>query len=521
MPHGREEARFVSEAALPIRRPRSVATPVLFLVLVFFLEVTLFLGGLALGAEGDDVTVLLLALITVLVGAGPILANMIRPPEKRQMLILLVTGVYVVNLVLPVFTQYFLMKGEVVTGTFRLSKNPPEAIAHAQIVALVGLAMLLLGFYLPFGRVAAGVLPRPTRDWPPHAVLSLGLFTLTLGWLVYLSGQLGLIPARLGTGVVGIFASGSYFGIALLTLAWLQHRRREVLLLLAIVVPLSMLFNFFTGSKRLVLTPPFMVALSYIVYERRIRTSWLAAGVAALIVLYPVSEVYRAVVQTDNMRSILNFIRDPSRTFEAISIVREGADLESYVRTGIQSTTARLDALGVLTVILRETPERVPFQGGWTIGYVALSYVPRLLWANKPQMTQGDWVSQTYGSASDLQTDVGPSWVGEFYFNWGYAGVVLGMIVMGFLCRLLQERFFLWNGPIPALLAAVVALYSVCMSVQGTLMGPVNGTVYNLAPILFAHLLVGMTTGFHRRRADARSAHAGASLEAAGPRPAY
>jgi hypothetical protein len=255
-----------------------------------------------------------------------------------------------------------------------------------------------------------------------------------------------------------------------------------------------------------------MVALAYVVYERRIRVSWLAAGFATLIVLYPVSRFYRDVIQTDNRRSIVSFVQDPSRSLEALSSFRESVDVGRYVKEGLIATGRRLDALGVLTVVLQDTPARVPFQGGWTIGYIAISYVPRILWPGKPNTTTGEWVSQTYGSPYDFHTDVGPTWIGELYFNWGYTGVVLGMFVVGFLLRLIQERFFMWNAPIPALLAAVVVLYSTCMTVQGNLMGPVNGTVFNLAPILVAHGLVAMTSGFQRGRAGAPAAHRGTEL---------
>jgi hypothetical protein len=510
----------MTDTGQPGPHTRSLATPLIFLAVVAFLELTLLLWGLALGAEGDDVLVLVVALLTVLVGAAPVLFNMTQPPERRQILITLITVVFVIYLVVPVFTQYFLMKGEYVAGHFRLSNYLAAEVLHAQVVALLGLAMLLIGFYLPFGRIAVSVVPKPTREWPAHAVLFVSLFTLGLGWVVFVLGQLHLLPSRAGSGVLGTLASGSYFGISLLTLAWLRHRRPEALLLLAVVIPLSMLFNFFTGSKRMFLTPPFMFALAYIVYEKRVRMTWVAAGFAALIVLYPVSEFYRSAVQTDELRRVSNFLQNPGETLAALSRFRSSVDTGSYLSEGLKATGKRLDGLGVLTEILKDTPERVPFQGGWTIGYIALSYVPRLIWADKPAIAVGEWVSQTYGSPLDLTTDVGPTWIGEFYFNWGYPGIVFGMFTLGLLCRAFQERLFGENAPIPALLGGVVVLYAFCRSVQSGLNGPINGTIFNLAPILIAHQLVGMFTGYQRTRATRPDARVGAGLSQAPASPA-
>ena len=43
-----------------------------------------------------------------------------------------------------------------------------------------------------------------------------------------------------------------------------------------------------------------------------------------------------------------------------------------------------------------------------------------------------------------------------------------------------------------------MVLYCVCRSVQSSLQSPINGTIYLLAPIPIAHLLVGMFGGFQR-----------------------
>ena len=42
-----------------------------------------------------------------------------------------------------------------------------------------------------------------------------------------------------------------------------------------------------------------------------------------------------------------------------------------YLMQGVQATSRRSDGLGILSVIVRDCPSRVPYQGGWTIGYIA------------------------------------------------------------------------------------------------------------------------------------------------------
>lgn len=486
----------MSETAGPLPRHRAGLSPAVILTSVLFVELVVFVLGIALGARGWDLVILLLALATAFLAAGPIVFDVSRPAERRQILISLLTFVYVVFLVVPVFTQYFLMKGEPVRGLFRLSESLPTNVAHAQLVALIGLVALLLGFYTPFGRIAAAATPKPTRDWTPQATFAVAAITLGLGWLVTIPIELGFVPMRVGSGAVGALAAGSYFGISLLALAWLRQRSRPALMLILIIVPLAMIFNFFTGSKRAVLTPPFMVAVSYILYERRIRKSWLLAGLLTLIVLYPFAQFYRELLDTTRVLGVKAFVQNPAAVVAALSDFAGSADLGKYISAGLEATGRRLDALGTLSVIVRDTPERVPYQGGWTIGLIFVSYIPRLIWPGKPTTTTGTWVSQNYGSQLDLHTNVGPSWIGELYFNWGYIGVVLGMAVMGILLRILQERLFDARAPIPALFGAAVVLYCCCRSVQASLIAPINCCVYNLIPVMMAHLFVGLVGGY-------------------------
>ena len=490
---------MTESAVMPTRGRNELASGGHHLTALAIVALVVTAFSLAVGVRGWDTVILLLALLTFWLGAIPIVLDFVRPAERRQILMSLTSMAFLLYLASPVFTQYFLANPSDIVGPFHITRSRPRDIVNAQLVTLTGFAMLLIGFYSPFGRLSATVFPKPTREWPPQAALFVAFVILAVGWLTFVSGQLGLIPSRLGSGAMGALADGSYLGIALLTLTWIRHRRREALLLLAMVIPLAMGVNFFTGSKLRFLSPALMIALAYIVTERRLRTSWIVVSLAVMVVIFPISNFYRYAIHMDNRPTIGVFLQNPGRVINQLTQFGEGIhDWGDYFTSGIKSTGARLDSLGTLAIIVKDTPERVPYQGGWSIGYIALSYIPRIIWADKPGLTIGEWVSQTYGSRDDLHTDVGPTWMGELYFNWGYIGVVFGMFAMGMLCRVFQDRLFFRNATIPALAAAVVVLYSFTRGVQASLLGPVNQTVFNIIPIALAHVFVGLSTGYHR-----------------------
>jgi hypothetical protein len=460
-----------------------------------------FLGGAAAGLDSSEMAIVGLALLTGFVGFLPVIVDQTRPPERRQVFITLLMLSYMVHLVLPVFTQYFGSEGG--TGARLDFKSiAPWDVVAGQSVTLVGLIMMLLGFYMPVGKGLASMVPKPRYDWSPNAALGVALLMIPLGWTVFLGGQFGLIPKRAGSGVLGEIASAVFYGIALLTIVYIRYRLRIVLVLLMLLIPPTVAFNFFTGSKRLFLTALAMVAIPYIVHDRRIRISWVVAGVAILVVLYPVAQFYREVVQRGYTLTAIEVLSDPGRALGALSAFTSAVEPLEWVTSGLQATGHRLNALTLPCIIVRDTPDLVPYQGGWSIGYIFLSYIPRVLWPGKPETAiVGQWVTDNYGPGPHVKSSTGPSWIGELYFNFSYPGVIVGMLLLGLFFRVLQEICFQPSAAIPFLLTAVVVLYEVARSPQGGLIRPINGVIFAIPPIMAAHFMVrtlGGSVPLHR-----------------------
>jgi hypothetical protein len=410
----------------------------------------------------------------------------------------MITFVYVGFFVVPVFTQYFWAEPAIV-GVFDLVGHRPQDIVAGQLAALVGLICMVAGFHLPVGRAISRRLPKLEPEWSHGTVLMVALVMIPVGWMVFLAGQSGLIPARAGSGFIGLIAKSVYFVIGFLALAFIRYRSKPALILLLLVIPPTMAYSFFTGTKRLFLLPLFMVAMAYILVERRIRISFVVGGVLMLIVLYPVSNFYREVVQRGLTIGAVEVLRNPGRAISQISRFVSSLEASEYLTSGAEAAGQRLNALGTTTVIVRDTPSRVPYQGGWSIGYIFISYIPRVLWAGKPETTIGQWVTDTYGSGPRIRSNTGASWIGELYFNFSYPGVIFGMLLLGIWFRLLQEHFFGLDATIPALVLAIVIIEETAQTIGGFLIAPINGTVWTIALIVFVHLVVRLMSPPPRR----------------------
>ena len=89
---------------------------------------------------------------------------------------------------------------------------------------------------------------------------------------------------------------------------------------------------------------------------------------------------------------------------------------------------------------------------------------------------------------------------GEFYYNFGWVGLVLGMMTLGVWFRFLQESFLGMHATTPAMFAGVVTIVGTCTGIDGDLIGATNSVVFNVAPIVFAHFLVCAFTPAPARR---------------------
>jgi len=121
----------------------------------------------------------------------------------------------------------------------------------------------------------------------------------------------------------------------------------------------------------------------------------------------------------------------------AISEIKE-MPLQETIEYGKGQIVARFDYLSDIIAIQAKHPKIWPFYQGETIwNEMKLGMVPRAFWPEKPIITISTWFSEVYLDAPWSAAAMHP--FGELYMNFGYIGVFTGMVMIGFLLRLLWE----------------------------------------------------------------------------------
>jgi hypothetical protein len=229
------------------------------------------------------------------------------------------------------------------------------------------------------------------------------------------------------------------------------------------------------------------------VINRRLRAWWIAGFLLVMAFFYPISEVYRAYAW-GGQKTAVEVLANPQTALRLIQKFNAATTAGEHIAVGLEATSHRLNGLGILSTIVRDAGKRVPFQGGWSLAYVPASYIPRILWPGKPRFETGQWVTDKFGSGPEVQSSTGPTWMGELYFNFGWAGIVIGMFFLGVWFRFLQEYLLGANATTPALLAGVITVVGTGIGVTGDGIGAINSVVFNVAPVMLLHLLVCLFT---------------------------
>lgn len=312
-----------------------------------------------------------------------------------------------------------------------------HGLARASGLVTLGLLAMLAGYESPLTRLAVAPMPVLLVRWRGSPRRRL------LGWLVI--GLLALTLQKIGQSPVidGLLTVTAFAGLWAMASLWLIYWRGEI----DSLAVRSLLFTLTAALFGLELVqgelarPVLDGALLYTVYLRgRGRIPWLAmvVGLPLMVALIGAKTAFRAAL--------------PGGAWERASLSEKLAMYPQALRLALKVPQApgfashlllRLSDVGLLAIVVDQTPRFVPYWDGRTYADLAWKFVPRILDRNKPLERTGSAFGHRYGvlAPTDRITSVNLPMLIEGYANFGVAGTVLEMLLLGVICRVLKEFF--------------------------------------------------------------------------------
>ncbi|MYD93734.1 MAG: hypothetical protein F4Y02_08585 [Chloroflexi bacterium] len=328
--------------------------------------------------------------------------------------------------------------------------NIEDTRGSAVALATLTLGLIYVGYYLPWWQRAVRRLPQFSLTVPEGAPW------LVLG-LVYAVGVIARgvvlldrgatfarldLQERLTDDFNVLLQIGSFSQFAVLLAGVYAFRpqgvRRGVLAaVLAVIVPVEMVFTVAFGSKHVVAV--LLVGLAGL-YNYRVRRlgglPFLLAVAAAVVVTFGVVTIYRDRVHQGALQrptDLASLATAPAAL--AGELVEAGPEeiLHAALRTLVNRQTAGETLSSILaygdTVDLEMT-------GADLVLIPAFAFVPRAIWPEKPTPFSPR-VSSAFRGVDGNRTSFGITHTGDLFLRYGLAGVVIGSLMLGLLYRLL------------------------------------------------------------------------------------
>lgn len=334
------------------------------------------------------------------------------------------------------------------------------------VIVIIGFMGLTGGFFIPLakniGQRISGFLP--IWKWDDDNIFFPGLFLLILG---FFNNILGFF-----VGVIGfqkIEETTSYDGLIFLTtLLWIQgsfmlwvalFRRNRwdfiAFSVVALLVSTSLIKVIFAGNRGGLAQIFIIVLLSYVFAGRIIRFKQAVILGATMVLVVIVGMIYgttfRQVKGSEERIDSSRYVENISKTFDTIGERGAGNILEQ----SLYSLSERLEAVSSLAVVISNYEQLKPYEESYGIDNniykdTVTFIVPRIVWKDKPVASEPRQYSELYFNFGESSFTITP--MGDLVRNFGIIGVPLGMLLLGFIVRILyaalieNQPFSYWRS---------------------------------------------------------------------------
>jgi len=350
---------------------------------------------------------------------------------------------FAVQYSLPILTQ----ESKVILAGGELRYVEDGAMGMALLMAIVGVCLLQVAYYLLRDLKVGPTIPMANLHLSEQKA---EMFCIGVFVLYFLSGRLqSLLPEDSALQFQSIFfLLQNQLLVAIGILAWLTfkvRKRKRHLAMLIVIVFLAALRGFSTTMMEMMIVPLAVLFIAKWTYTQKIPWVSLATIALAFLFFSPVKLDIRQSMRGEipGQQQVQNRAQD---------WVKSGAQFWGETFAGkrpLEESTAdassRTDLIHSFGHVYSLTPSVVPYQYGSTYSYLAIAWVPRLIWPEKPTANYAnDFYAIEYGISTEeavKTSSFGVTLMGEGFINFGPMGVGMIMILLGVVLSLMERVF--------------------------------------------------------------------------------
>ena len=340
--------------------------------------------------------------------------------------------------------------------------NLPLTFAYV----MLGFGGLILGFIIPFGGTALKTVAgkMPVWDWTPEQVIKPALFLLAIGLAYTVAAfALGILGYQkveeIGRfdGLIFVLSSFWFEASFILWLAIFRSRKLNFIhyAVISVLVATSLSRAAFQGNRGSLVSIFILVAFAYGCSGKKIGSKQMFAGGSFVILALVIGMIYgtafRTIKVTEERMDMDKYAGVIGDTVTSIS----DQGIFSNIGNGFDALGARLDSITPLAVVVSNYEKLGPYEEAYGISNniwneTVVFIIPRFIWPEKPVPTPPDKYADLYFNFPNNSFTLTP--MGDLLRNFGPWGVPLGMILLGFILRLIYgllregQPFSFWKS---------------------------------------------------------------------------
>ena len=345
------------------------------------------------------------------------------------------------------------------------------ALVKTLLLSLIGLALIVAGYYWPARSIVARVLPRFEMQWRNKNVIEL----VSLAFIVF-STLAFLVFLRTNTSTsLQSFLSlpGDFFFLSIISLFVLQLQgklsRGLTVILWGLFIPLRIILGLAQGKFGLGMIVIMTLVITYATFRRRIPWAIYIAGIAVFILLQPVKSTLR---QSVFLKGEIN--KDEAQSDKLFALLdtteRGWAILGTFDLTDVVAlATQRLNDTLIFATLVQLTPSVVPYWGGSSYYRILFIPLPRIIYPEKPNYVEGNVFGHQYQmiASDDYMTSINLGQIMEFYGNFGPLGLIIGCFFLGILYRAINDCFVHQKCGLGAIVTGIY-LFSLLVDIENS-----------------------------------------------------
>jgi hypothetical protein len=425
-------------------------------------------------------------------------------------------GPYVLLAILAPF--YFVLFGMLDFLGVLFGAYPPSTAAGADMAEwgiLLGMLCILLGYFAGVRLARRRRTERRAVDWPHSFILTVGLAVWIIGSMAILYLMIFVITektaeaARRGLASMGplltfVVLLGNLMaplGMLILTYGYARFRTTLWLVVVVGLIFGQLAIGFVTDVRGMALLPPILIVVALTLMDNKLPKAWILAALVSLVVLFPILSAYRTAISGDRGLSREAAVNNLSKVIDLVLAYRDTA-AEQPGQLGRSSFFERMSIKGNIDLIVTHAGADVPFQKGHTLAAIPLAFVPRLVSPDKIDVPTGQLFNHTFFKGDD-DTYISPSHLGEWYWNFGWPGLVGGMLLSGALLGFVATKCSLAeHASVTRMLVLLATVQYLCIGFEGAVSVSYISWLRSLGAIGILHLLFARVASVRRQGSE-------------------